>query len=410
MKSRKIEHRFLTVLIVVYVLVLIVAFNIQHLSNQNLLKEIKSNVTKAIDAKSGIIIDKHYYKTPLEVYILKNNELVYSTLPRHAVYKYYLHNRNSKAFSYLIRQQNDTYIVGIDLYRQNDLILHIIFMSTVIILVILVSIKVYICLKQKQIKKKISNLDQYSNALETYYHAHSASINELLALYEQQKQVDLKKTEILGSLIHNLKSRLVNNRLILSELDQNLSLNNLNELKNNNEVIIRDVKAITDIAFNQQDLDLETKEHFKLEELLMETYLLFKRQIEDKGLYLDFIIDPESDIYANKITLKIIVYNLFSNICAYALNNSQVVIESKIDQDNINISFFNECLDLSQENVNRLTKLYYSTTKESDGNGTGLYTVSKLIKKQKGKVKIEKQDNGIAIILSFKNVHDSSKN
>jgi len=105
------------------------------------------------------------------------------------------------------------------------------------------------------------------------------------------------------------------------------------------------------------------------------------------------------DFYSDPWRISEIFRNLISNAIKYrAINKSripEVWVSVHIDNIRTDISFADNGIGISQENLNRIFEMFFRATDQSDGSGIGLYIVKNAVEKLGGQINVaSKQGEG----------------
>lgn len=121
--------------------------------------------------------------------------------------------------------------------------------------------------------------------------------------------------------------------------------------------------------------------------------------LEEKGLNVLFShSDDKCMIFADKLQLERVVINLLSNAITYSFDNSSILMNLYLDNDNINFSISNKSGYIKNNEIKKVFSKF-SSTKNSSLNkmstGLGLYTVKQIIKLHNGAVFADSNPEGI---------------
>ena len=105
------------------------------------------------------------------------------------------------------------------------------------------------------------------------------------------------------------------------------------------------------------------------------------------------------DFYSDPWRISEIFRNLISNAIKYrAINKAripEVWVKVHIDNIRTDISFADNGIGISQENLNRIFEMFFRATDQSDGSGIGLYIVKNAVEKLGGQINVaSKQGEG----------------
>jgi PAS domain S-box-containing protein len=104
------------------------------------------------------------------------------------------------------------------------------------------------------------------------------------------------------------------------------------------------------------------------------------------------------EFYSDHWRISEIFRNLISNAIKYRqLSNkdSEVTIKIHVDHLRADISFADNGIGITEENLNRIFEMFYRATEQSDGSGIGLYIVKNAVEKLGGQITVaSKPDRG----------------
>jgi signal transduction histidine kinase len=150
---------------------------------------------------------------------------------------------------------------------------------------------------------------------------------------------------------------------------------------------------ISDVLSHSKNLKLDVSvARVNLEEVIAHTFsdLSYlngasdiKRNINIDGI--DFFSDPwrVSEILRNLISNAIKYRNLDLRI------QSEISIKIRVDNLRADISFTDNGIGISDENLTRVFEMFYRASEQSDGSGIGLYIVKNAVDKLGGKISVQ---------------------
>jgi PAS domain S-box-containing protein len=100
--------------------------------------------------------------------------------------------------------------------------------------------------------------------------------------------------------------------------------------------------------------------------------------------------------YSDQWRIGEIFRNLISNAIKYRkLNNvsCEVSIQVKITQSHASITFRDNGIGISVENMNKIFEMFYRASEQSEGSGLGLYIVKNAVEKLNGQVNVKSSPN-----------------
>ncbi|WP_138159015.1 sensor histidine kinase [Peptoniphilus catoniae] len=204
------------------------------------------------------------------------------------------------------------------------------------------------------------------------------------------------KTELITNVSHDLKTPLTSiinySELITDENTDSKDIKDyaqiINEKSHKLKDIIEDLFEISKAASNNIELEYE---NLDLKSLVSQVVGEWEDKLEEKGLEL-LVSLPENPVIVNLDGTKTsrVLDNLFSNIEKYALDNTRVYIDLKVDKD-IDLTIKNISkyqLNISPEElIERFTR--GDSSRNTQGSGLGLSIASTLISAQGGKFFLE---------------------
>lgn len=150
---------------------------------------------------------------------------------------------------------------------------------------------------------------------------------------------------------------------------------------------------ISDVLSHSKNLKLDVSvARVNLEEVIAHTFsdLSYlngasdiKRNINIDGI--DFFSDPwrVSEILRNLISNAIKYRNLDLRV------QSEISIKIRVDNLRADISFTDNGIGISEENLTRVFEMFYRASEQSDGSGIGLYIVKNAVDKLGGKISVQ---------------------
>jgi len=136
---------------------------------------------------------------------------------------------------------------------------------------------------------------------------------------------------------------------------------------------------------------------FCLDEIINETLELFSMKIRNKNITIKTVINKETFVSADKNTIKFIVRNLLDNAIKFTHRNGSIIIEAIEDNDFLKVSFSDDGVGISEENISKLLENsnYFSTsgTDNEKGVGLGIKLCKEFIKLNRGGLTIESKLN-----------------
>ncbi|WP_083919435.1 chemotaxis protein CheB [Pontibacter roseus] len=150
------------------------------------------------------------------------------------------------------------------------------------------------------------------------------------------------------------------------------------------------IKDLTDIAKVQRDVDGEA-ESVNLQQLTDTVLQSLKEEVSKKNarIELDFAQAPQ--INFSKKNLYSIFYNLVSNAIKYSSPERlpHIQIKSEMEGKHLVITFSDNGLGISKDNMGKLFTLFKRFHSHVDGTGMGLYIVKRIMDNSGGTIEVE---------------------
>lgn len=222
---------------------------------------------------------------------------------------------------------------------------------------------------------------------------------------EQEKLLEMSqlKSFFLSSVTHDLKTPITSIKMFaeLLECGNNLSDEQKEEYPS---IIMGECGRLTRLIDNILDLTKIEKGikqyHFSvvdMEELVRYALSIMTYQIklEECNLTVNFPQEEECLIYADPDSFISAAVNLISNALKYSAAPKEISICVFQESDNAVFKIFNNCPELSPEELAHLSEIYFRTESSRNssiqGNGLGLYLVRQIIQAHNGTLKINNE-------------------
>lgn len=229
------------------------------------------------------------------------------------------------------------------------------------------------------------------------------------AINEAMKSERLK-TELITNVSHDIKTPLTS---IINYVDLMKKENIRNEkvkeyleildgksqrLKKLTEDLVEASKASSgNIKLNIEKLNIK--------ELINQVSGEFKDKFEERGLQL-FEDLPESDIYveADSRYMYRVLENMYVNISKYALENSRVYVDVKVNEEFVQIELKNVSQDKLNISVDELMQRFVrgDSARTTEGSGLGISIANSLTELQKGEFNIYLDGDLFKVVIKFK--------
>jgi len=200
---------------------------------------------------------------------------------------------------------------------------------------------------------------------------------------ERLKKLDEFKTKLYTNISHEFRTPLT---LISGPIESQLSKPNLTK-QDEKELSLVKRSSIRLLNLVNQMLDLSKLESGNLKLavskgdlslLLKQLVKLYELKASEKQIHFSNNIEPIKDAWFDREVIEKIVTNLLSNAVKYTPEKGKIHFESKVQEGQIIISVVNNGNTHTEQDLPKLFKRYYQTSKNNDGVGIGLSLVKEL--------------------------------
>lgn len=212
-----------------------------------------------------------------------------------------------------------------------------------------------------------------------------------------QKQNEEMKDEFLSIASHELKTPLTsikafNQMMMRTEKSERFEMyvKKSSEQIYRLEKLIMDLLDVTKINAGKMNFNMET---FNFHEMLATCI----ESMQHTSLNHELIFAESCDItyFGDRFRLEQVVHNFLSNAVKYSPNGKKIVVECKLEQENIIVSIQDFGIGIAKENLSKLFNRYYrvdNTAMRFDGLGLGLFISSEILKRHQGNFWIESNE------------------
>jgi PAS domain S-box-containing protein len=152
---------------------------------------------------------------------------------------------------------------------------------------------------------------------------------------------------------------------------------------------------ITDVLSHSKNLKLDVKiEPIPLEQLIDQTFTELSYLKGAEEIQRSVRIQGET-LYSDRWRLGEILRNLISNAIKYrnfSRPDPQVNIQIVIESCRAKISFEDNGIGISEDNLEKIFNMFYRASEQSDGSGLGLYIVKNAVDKLSGTVEVTSKE------------------
>ncbi|MBE9561290.1 MAG: response regulator [Proteobacteria bacterium] len=257
---------------------------------------------------------------------------------------------------------------------------------------------------EQKINKQNKEISEYATQLEQKVENRTAELNNAKKIAED---ANATKSQFLSNMSHELRTPM--NAIIgYSEMlkedaddmeltDFSSDLDKINSASEHLLGLINDILDISKIESGKMELYLE---HFQIMDLVKEVIATVEPLANKKNNYFEvyFIKPPITNIYADLIKTRQILFNLLSNANKFAENSIIFIeIEHEFQQCNsrdvIRFEIIDDGIGITQKQQNKLfqpfTQLDASTTRRFGGTGLGLSITKQFIEMMGGSICVD---------------------
>lgn len=227
------------------------------------------------------------------------------------------------------------------------------------------------------------------------------SYMELAYKNKELKELNEFRSNLIDTVSHELRtpltsiqgytSRLMRQDIVIDEETKQKSLRIIKEQSERLKRLIDDLLTIPDIEgmrLRTVITGINIKQVFEQAELLLRKH---------DGH--EIVVNLSSDfpmVMADKGRLEQVIVNLYENAVKYSYPESQIIAETRVNNDKAVIIIKNKCDKISKEKLNTLfdkfVRLDDEMTRTTRGTGLGLFIVKGLIEAMNGNIELDSND------------------
>lgn len=163
-------------------------------------------------------------------------------------------------------------------------------------------------------------------------------------------------------------------------------------------LLSRNVLKLSSLQNNTHELEMS---QFDLAEQIRAVIISLEPHWQEKTIHIDFKASKQL-IFADKMLLHQVWYNLINNAIAFSPSASTISIQLQKQQSIYTISIVDQGPGIAEDELARIKEPFYKAkTLKSSGNGLGLSIVENIVSKHLGSFIIENNDPGLKITVHF---------
>jgi signal transduction histidine kinase len=168
--------------------------------------------------------------------------------------------------------------------------------------------------------------------------------------------------------------------------------------------LVNDLLDLSTIDAGQLSLNII---RFDVNEVIRRTIIKFEDKVRDRKLKVDVMFSSdELFVLADLDKITQVITNLFDNAIKYVLDEGNIKIVSKTKGDKVNISIYNDCEPLSEEELKHIWDRFYKRDKSRTikvSTGLGLPIVQSILAGHGEEIRVENShESGIEFIFTLK--------
>ncbi len=255
-----------------------------------------------------------------------------------------------------------------------------------------------------QMSAKIASNDEVMKArLDEAVSKYIDVVKELLQKNKTLHSVNQLKTDLLDSVSHEIRtpltkilsySELLNDSRVLE--NDEMRSNFASSMKKNVTAIKNMFNDIITLSRLEHEQHIYHKIPVNLYDMVKEIWELYDIEIKNKNLTINININKSDIIYVDGETFSTVITNIISNAVKYSKENTQIIVNSYIEEDNYIITCKDYGVGIPESDINNVYKRFQrgsNVKKVFSGTGLGLSIVTRVINAHKGTFKIESELN-----------------
>lgn len=223
------------------------------------------------------------------------------------------------------------------------------------------------------------------------------------------KEQDEQKDFFIGMVSHELKTPFTSINGYVQILQTKYAATEDIFLKNALGIIKKQIGKATKIISDLLDVSKIKLGRFSLNKENFELNLLVKEVIDEVQLInnikrIQFSMGPAAMVFADREKIGQVIINLLSNAIKYSAEDTIVTVRSKIEHNNIIISFTDRGIGINKTDQEKIFERFYRVEGKDEyqftGFGIGLFIIAEIINHHEGKVGVE-SELGNGAVFSF---------
>jgi PAS domain S-box-containing protein len=225
----------------------------------------------------------------------------------------------------------------------------------------------------------------------------------------EKKQDELRKSDFIGMVSHELKTPLTSLTALIQVLNQKLQNNDdpfvtsaLGRASQQVKKMGNMIKGFLDISRLESGKIIIEKQPFNLEELIAETVSETELTVSSHQI----LVAPcqALSINADRDKIASVISNLISNAVKYSPKGKTITLKCEIIDNSAVFSVKDEGMGIKPQDIDKLFERYYRVntnhTRHISGFGIGLYLSAEIIQRHNGRIWVE-SESGVGSTFYF---------
>lgn len=221
------------------------------------------------------------------------------------------------------------------------------------------------------------------------------------AALAKEKRLNEMKSRFVSMASHEFRTPLSTVLSSIALIEKHIEKGSLDKTEKHTQRIRKSVAGLTEILNDFLSIEKLESEILtaKITQIDFQKFCLeIKEELETitkKGQVLNINIEGETAIQSDPQILKNVCYNLISNAIKYSKEDSEITIQAKVTQDDLNISIQDKGIGIPHEEQKEMFNRFFRAKNVTNikGTGLGLSIVKKYVELLDGKIWFESELN-----------------
>jgi PAS domain S-box-containing protein len=225
----------------------------------------------------------------------------------------------------------------------------------------------------------------------------------------EKKQDELRKSDFIGMVSHELKTPLTSLTALIQVLDQKLQRSDdpfissaLSKANLQVKKMGKMISGFLDVSRLESGKIIIDKQEFNLEELILEILSEAELTVSSHRI----LLEPcqALSIHADRDKIASVISNLISNAVKYSPKGKNITVKCEVMENNAVVSVKDEGMGIKAHDIDKLFDRYYRVdtnhTRHISGFGIGLYLSAEIIQRHDGRIWVE-SESGVGSTFYF---------